>query len=57
VDAQPAQSLFKLLQRFGRVAFKIGVFDAQNELPAGLPGEQIVKDVMALKAKYEKEYK
>jgi TRAP-type C4-dicarboxylate transport system substrate-binding protein len=24
---------------------------------AGLPGEQIVKDVMALKAKYEKEYK
>ena len=24
---------------------------------AGLPGEQIIKDVMALKAKYEKEYK
>ena len=24
---------------------------------AGLPGDQIVKDVMALKDKYEKEYK
>jgi hypothetical protein len=24
---------------------------------AGLPGDQIIKDVMALKAKHEKEYK
>jgi hypothetical protein len=42
LQAQPVQAVDQLLLGLGVVASAVGVFDAQDELPAGLAGQQVV---------------